>query len=173
MMKNYSCRLSSPIGDIRVAGDGTSLTGLCIAQQKYFPKEPGDEIAWNNLPLFVQTKEWLDCYFSGKEPEFMPPLSPQGTPFRREVWKLLCEIPYGQLTTYGRLAEKLGEHMSAQAVGGAVGHNPISIMIPCHRVVGADGNLTGYGGGICLKVKLLELEHVPMDNLYMPGRKMV
>lgn len=103
----------------------------------------------------------------------MPPLSPQGTPFRREVWKLLCEIPYGQLTTYGRLAEKLGEHMSAQAVGGAVGHNPISIMIPCHRVVGADGNLTGYGGGICLKVKLLELEHVPMDNLYMPGRKMV
>jgi methylated-DNA-[protein]-cysteine S-methyltransferase len=115
----------------------------------------------SGLPVFLQTKDWLDDYFAGKTPPPLPPLAPAGTAFRRTVWKLLLEIPYGQTTTYGALARTLGERgnsTSARAVGGAVGHNPISILIPCHRVVGADGSLTGYAGGVDIKRKLLEWE---------------
>ena len=120
----------------------------------------------NQLPAaapLLQAARWLDCYFSGKSPDFLPPLKPEGSPFRRRVWEELLRIPCGTTVTYGSIAKKLAEeegrpHMSAQAVGGAVGHNPIGIIIPCHRVVGADGSLTGFGGGIETKKALLELE---------------
>ena len=121
----------------------------------------------------AEAKRWLDIYFSGREPDFLPPLHPLGTPFRRAVWELLLQIPYGRTVTYGELARRLAAkqglvHMSAQAVGGAVGHNPISILIPCHRVVGSGGSLTGYAGGIDKKVRLLELEGTDMAGLFLP-----
>ena len=125
--------------------------------------------------ILLEAKRWLDIYFSGKEPDFTPPLHPIGSAFRQSVWEILLQIPYGKTTTYGEIANKLAEkqglsRMSAQAVGGAVGHNPISILIPCHRVVGADGSLTGYAGGVEKKRFLLALEGVDMTNLYMPKR---
>ena len=114
-------------------------------------------------PVFEQTLDWLQIYFAGHNPAFLPPLSPGGTPFRKEVWDVLLTIPYGQTRTYGEIASVIAArrglpHMSAQAVGGAVGHNPISLLIPCHRVVGADGSLTGYAGGVDKKAQLLKLE---------------
>ena len=123
--------------------------------------------------LFADAKRWLDVYFSGREPDFLPPLRYDSTPFRRLICKIMLTIPYGKTMTYGQIAaeaaKRLGaEKMSAQAVGGAVGHNPISLMIPCHRVVGTSGSLTGYGGGIARKVKLLELEHADMCGLFVP-----
>lgn len=124
-------------------------------------------------PLFADAKRWLDVYFSGREPDFLPPLRYDSTPFRRLICEIMLTIPYGKTMTYGQIAaeaaKRLGaEKMSAQAVGGAVGHNPISLMIPCHRVVGTSGSLTGYGGGIARKVKLLELEHTDMRGLFVP-----
>lgn len=119
----------------------------------------------------MDTKRWLDIYFSGHEPDFTPPLHPVGSPFRQAVWQLLLEIPYGQTTTYGALAKRLNAgRMSAQAVGGAVGHNPISIIVPCHRVVGANGSLTGYAGGLERKIKLLEIEKKDMTGLFRPKK---
>ena len=126
--------------------------------------------------ILIKTKKWLDRYFNGEKPEISElNLSPNGSIFAKNVWKLLCKIPYGKTTTYGELAKKVAEvmgknRMSAQAVGGAVGHNPISIIIPCHRVVGADGSLTGYAGGIDKKIKLLEHEKVDISKLYKPKR---
>ena len=122
-----------------------------------------------------EARRWLDVYFSGREPDFTPPLHPVGSPFRRAVWELLLQIPYGQTTTYGALAQQLAAkqgktRMSAQAVGGAVGHNEISIIIPCHRVVGTSGSLTGYAGGIEKKVRLLQLEHVDMSRFFVPTK---
>ena len=127
-------------------------------------------------PALADAAHWLDVYFSGHEPDFTPPLHPAGTPFQRTVWALLGQIPYGETTTYGALAQTLAARgglasMSAQAVGGAVGHNPISLMIPCHRVVGTNGSLTGYGGGIARKVKLLELERADMHGLFVPKKE--
>lgn len=145
-----------------MAGDGTALTGLWIDGQKY-DRATLAEAEEAELPVFRQTQEWLKIYFAGREPEFMPPLAPKGTAFRQEVWEILRKIPYGKTITYGEIAAQIAEKhgkasMSAQAVGGAVGHNPISILIPCHRVIGADGSLTGYAGGIDKKAKLLEIE---------------
>jgi methylated-DNA-[protein]-cysteine S-methyltransferase len=128
-----------------------------------------------DLPVFKRVKEWLSIYFSGKNPAFTPPLAPKGSPFRQAVWKILREIPYGKVITYGDIAKKIAkqsgkEKMSAQAAGGAVGHNPITLIIPCHRVVGADGSLTGYAGGITAKTKLLTLERVDMSKLHTPRK---
>ena len=162
--KAYTSVYSSELGDILLAADEIGLTGLWFFGQSYFADTlPAEQIA-QETPILAQAKEWLDEYFSGKEPDFTPPLHPIGSPFRQAVWKLLLQIPYGQTTTYGEIARQLEKlqnrpHMSAQAVGGAVGHNGISIIIPCHRVVGTKGSLTGYAGGLDKKMALLELEH--------------
>lgn len=162
--KAYTSVYSSELGDILLAADEIGLTGLWFFGQSYFADTlPTEQIA-QETPILTQAREWLDEYFSGKEPDFTPTLHPIGSPFRQAVWKLLLQIPYGQTTTYGEIARQLEKlqnrpHMSAQAVGGAVGHNGISIIIPCHRVVGTKGNLTGYAGGLDKKMALLELEH--------------
>ena len=162
--KAYTIIYPSRLGDILLAADEIGLTGLWFFGQSYFADTlPAEQIA-QETPILAQAKEWLDEYFSGKEPDFTPTLHPIGSPFRQAVWKLLLQIPYGQTTTYGEIARQLEKlqnrpHMSAQAVGGAVGHNGISIIIPCHRVVGTKGSLTGYAGGLDKKMALLELEH--------------
>lgn len=148
---------ASPLGPILLAADETGLTGLWFEAQKYFPSFSGVEYQEKETPVLTETVRWLDVYFSGKDPGFLPPLHPQGSPFRQTVWDILLTIPRGQTMTYGEIARRLGVH-SAQAVGGAVGHNPISILIPCHRVVGSDGSLTGYAGGVERKARLLQLE---------------
>ena len=148
---------ASPLGPILLAADETGLTGLWFEAQKYFPSFLGVEYQEKETPVLTETVRWLDVYFSGKDPGFLPPLHPQGSPFRQTVWDILLTIPRGQTMTYGEIARRLGVH-SAQAVGGAVGHNPISILIPCHRVVGSDGSLTGYAGGVERKARLLQLE---------------
>lgn len=170
----YLRTLSSPVGELHLASDGESITGLWIEGQKYFAATVGPDTAENSaLPVFQQAADWLDAYFAAKPLPPLPPLAPQGSPFRQEVWKLLLEIPHGGTTTYGELAKTLrdrGISAAAQAVGGAVGHNPISILIPCHRVVGSDGSLTGYAGGIHIKQHLLKLEGVDMTSFYVPTR---
>ena len=154
---------TSPLGEITLASNGETLTGLWFDGQKYYPHNLAAESTESELPIFTQTSKWLDIYFSGEEPDFTPPLSLQTTIFRKAVYDILLTIPYGQTMTYGEIAriiaERQGiERMSAQAVGGAVGHNPIGIIIPCHRVIGADGSLTGYAGGLDKKIALLKLE---------------
>lgn len=162
--KAYTSRYHSALGDILLAADEIGLTGLWFFGQSYFADTlPAEQIEQETV-ILAQAKEWLDIYFSGKEPDFTPKLHPIGSPFRQEVWRILLQIPYGQTTTYGELARQMEKlqnrpHMSAQAVGGAVGHNGISIIIPCHRVVGTKGSLTGYAGGLDKKMALLELEH--------------
>lgn len=148
---------ASPLGPILLAADETGLTGLWFEAQKYFPSFSGVEYQEKETPVLTETVRWLDVYFSGKDPGFLPPLHPQGSPFRQAVWNILLTIPRGQTMTYGEIARRLGV-CCAQAVGGAVGHNPISILIPCHRVVGSDGSLTGYAGGLDRKTRLLQLE---------------
>lgn len=148
---------ASPLGSILLAADETGLTGLWFEGQKYFPSFLGVDYQEKETPVLTETVRWLDVYFSGKDPGFLPPLHPQSSPFRQTVWDILLTIPRGQTMTYGEIARRLGVH-SAQAVGGAVGHNPISILIPCHRVVGSDGSLTGYAGGFDRKTRLLQLE---------------
>lgn len=148
---------ASPLGPILLAADETGLTGLWFEAQKYFPSFLGVDYQEKETPVLTETVRWLDVYFSGKDPGFLPPLHPQGSPFRQTVWDILLTIPRGQTMTYGEIARRLGVR-SAQAVGGAVGHNPISILIPCHRVVGSDGSLTGYAGGVERKTRLLQLE---------------
>jgi len=165
-MKNnmdYIRKFSSPLGELTISSDGSNITGLWLEGQKYFAATI-DEISAkeSDLPVFEIAGKWLDLYFSGQEPDFLPPLAPKGTDFRQSVWKILCQIPYGKVITYGDIAKQLGAQTnsngSARAVGGAVGHNPISIIIPCHRVIGANGNLTGFAGGIDKKIQLLTLE---------------
>ena len=152
-----------------LAADEIGLTGLWFFGQSYFADTlPAEQVA-QETPILAQAREWLDEYFSGKEPDFTPKLHPIGSPFRQEVWRILLQIPYGQTMTYGEIARQMEKlqnrpHMSAQAVGGAVGHNGISIIIPCHRVVGTKGNLTGYAGGLDKKMALLELEHANRKN---------
>lgn len=152
----------SPLGEIILASDGEALTGLWFAGQKYEGSTLAAEHREKDLPVFDETRRWLDVYFSGKDPGFTPPLKLKGTDFRKTVWKVLLTIPYGKTTTYGeiaaQIAQKTGGSVSARAVGGAVGHNPISLIVPCHRVVGADGSFTGYAGGVERKEKLLEME---------------
>ena len=163
----------SPLGGILLAADETGLTGLWFDGQKFFARDLPAERVEQNTPTLSEVKRWLDIYFTGKEPDFMPPLHPIGSAFRRSVWDILLRIPYGQTSTYGEIARQLAEkqghpRIAAQAVGGAVGHNKISIIIPCHRVVGTNGSLTGYAGGIDKKVKLLEWEHTDMTGLFVP-----
>ena len=165
----------SPMGGILLAADEVGLTGLWFDGQKYFACDLPAERIERNPSALSETGRWLDIYFTGKEPDFMPPLHPIGSAFRQSVWKILLQIPYGQTTTYGEIARQLAEKqgrskMSAQAVGGAVGHNEISILIPCHRVVGTSGSLTGYAGGIDKKIRLLELEHADMHRFFIPRK---
>lgn len=168
----YTSKYASPLGGILLAADEVGLRGLWFDGQKYFARDLPDERTERETPVLSEVKRWLDLYFGGQEPDSLPPLHPVGTPFRQAVWEILLRIPYGKTVTYGeiskQLAEKMGlERMSAQAVGGAVGHNEISIIIPCHRVVGSNGSLTGYAGGIDRKIKLLELEHADMSRFFI------
>lgn len=172
---SYIYRYYSPLGGITLSSNGTELTGLWFDGQKYFGDTLGEEYEEKNLPIFEETARWLDIYFSGKSPNFTPPLSMETTPFRKAVWKIMLTIPYGRTLTYGEIAKEIAKQkglpkMSAQAVGGAVGHNSISLIVPCHRVVGTNGSLTGYAGGIDKKVKLLTLEKVNMSEFFVPKK---
>ena len=171
----YTSHYRSPIGNILLAADEIGLTGLWFEGQKYFALYLDKEHEERELPIFEKVKEWLDIYFSGKEPDFTVPLHFTGTDFQNEVWEILCAIPYGRTMTYGEIAKQIAAkkglpRMSAQAVGGAVGRNGISVIVPCHRVVGANGSLTGYAGGIDKKIKLLQLEKADMRPLFAPER---
>ena len=159
----YTSQYSSLLGKMTLACDDQAIVGLWFNGQKYFGNILPVEGEEKNHPLFDQVRRWLDIYFSGRQPDFLPPLKYGSTPFRKMVCDVMLTIPYGNTMTYGEIAalvvKNLGmKKMSAQAVGGAVGHNSISLMIPCHRVVGANGSLTGYAGGLERKVWLLELE---------------
>lgn len=172
----YTSHYKSRIGEIMLASNGDSLIGLWIKGQKYFAANiPEDAIENNELNIFLKTTNWLDKYFNGEQPSIQElQIAPVGTKFRQEVWKILCKIPYGQTITYGEIAKSIAKvngnkSMSAQAVGGAVGHNPISIIIPCHRVVGTNGSLTGFAGGIDKKIKLLEHEKVDISIFFNPN----
>ena len=159
----YIYHYMSPLGGMTMASEGEHLTGLWFDGQKYFADTLGEEYEEKLLPVFEQTVRWLNIYFSGNEPDFTPPILQKASDFRRAVWEILLTIPYGQTMTYGQIADRIAAKkglakMSAQAVGGAVGHNPISLVIPCHRVVASDGSLTGYAGGLDKKEKLLEME---------------
>ena len=169
----YVRHYDSPLGGILLAADERGITGLWFDGQKYFARDLPAERVEQSTPALAEAKRWLDIYFTGREPDFTPPLHPIGSGFRQAVWNILLQIPYGQTTTYGEIARQLAAkqglaRMSAQAIGGAVGHNEISIIIPCHRVVGTNGSLTGYAGGIDRKVKLLELEHTDMSGFFVP-----
>ena len=171
----YTTSYPSPLGEILLAADEIGLTGLWFDGEKFYADSLDPEHEERNVPVFDVVKKWLDIYFSGHEPDFMPPVHMIGSEFRQQVWNILRKIPYGETITYGALAKRLArerglERMSAQAVGGAVGHNPISIIIPCHRVVGTNGSLTGYAGGLQRKIKLLKLEGVDMDHLFIPTK---
>jgi len=162
----YTCTIDTPLGPITASAENEALTGLWFIGQKYYPLRTAEWINDPEYPVFAVLRRHLADYFSGKDnrncwPDL--PLAPVGTPFRQAVWNLLLKIPFGQVTTYGEIAKCLARSqglpsMSAQAVGGAVGHNPISILIPCHRVVGSDKTLTGYAGGLDKKASLLHLE---------------
>lgn len=149
----FTASCASPLGGIVLAADEIGLTGLWFTGAKYFGAGLPASAAEADTPILAEARRWLEGYFTGQRPAALPPLHPSGSPFRRAVWDILLTIPYGETTTYGRIAQQLAaqrglEHLSAQAVGGAVGHNPISILIPCHRVIGANGSLTGYAGGM-------------------------
>ena len=160
--KIFTCIADTPLGKLQAAASENAIIGLWFIGQKYFPACIKTWIYKNDHPVFVSLNSWLKDYFAGKKPDITFSLSPKGTDFQQSVWKLLIKIPYGKTSTYGAIAVKLsagGKRAAAQAVGGAVGHNPISILIPCHRVLGADGSLTGYAGGLDRKKALLELEN--------------
>ena len=160
----YTSHYASPLGEMTLVSDGTALVGLYFHGQKYAAEGLDATRTQKNLPVFEEARRWLDVYFSGRKPDFTPPTAPAGTAFQQSVWEILRTIPYGETTTYGAIAQRIeqntGCRMSAQAVGGAVGRNPISILIPCHRVIGADGSLTGYAGGLDKKESLLRIEEI-------------
>lgn len=163
---HYISHYQSPVGEILLTADEVGLTGLWLEGQKHLPLSAYRE---EETAPILAAKRWLDVYFSGQEPNFTVPLHPTGTPFQREVWKILTTIPYGQTTTYGEIARQIAARrgmgkMSAQAVGGAVGRNKIGILIPCHRVIGTNGSPTGYAGGLDKKVKLLEIEGIDLNG---------
>ena len=173
----YTANYDSPMGRILLASREHALIGLWFTDQKYFLgslKGPMEQKT--DEPALCAAQIWLDRYFAGEKPEISElRLAPEGSVFRKAVWEILCQIPYGETMTYGEIARQTAaqfdrEHMSAQAVGGAVGHNPISVIIPCHRVVGSNGSLTGYAGGIHKKIQLLAHEGVDVDKLFVPVR---
>lgn len=171
----YYKKLASPLGEITLRSDGEALTGLWFADDKHYGAKDIAGAVLADLDVFMQTEAWLAEYFAGREPKVSVPLKLQGSEFQMQVWRLLQDIPYGRLVTYGDIAKKIAAQkgvarMSAQAVGGAVGHNPLCIIVPCHRVVGVNGSLTGYGGGMWRKVRLLELEKVDMSKLTVPTK---
>lgn len=171
----YYKKVTSPLGDITLRSDGEALTGLWFADDKHYGAKDIAGAALADLDVFMQAEAWLAEYFAGREPKVSVPLKLQGSEFQMQVWRLLQDIPYGRLVTYGDIAKKIAAQkgvarMSAQAVGGAVGHNPLCIIVPCHRVVGANGSLTGYGGGMWRKVRLLELEKVDISKLTVPTK---
>lgn len=154
----FSTDYDSPLGKMLIAGDGEAICGVWFYQQKHFPVF--EHVLNDDLAIFQDVKKWFDDYFDGRNPEISFNLNPKGSQFRLKVWKILSEIEYGETLTYGEIASRISPTMSAQAVGGAVGHNPIAIIIPCHRVLGAGGKLTGYAGGIERKIELLRLENI-------------
>lgn len=172
----YTNHYKSPLGRILLAGDEDGLTGLWFAEgSRYAGLGLKKDAHPRETEYFDQTKQWLDFYFSGRDPGFFPKIHLRGSAFRRRVGEIMCEIPFGETVTYGWIADQIArerglEKMSTQAVGGAVGHNPIGIIVPCHRVVGANGSLTGYGGGIFRKKALLELEGVDMARFTIPKK---
>jgi methylated-DNA-[protein]-cysteine S-methyltransferase len=172
---HYTAHYDSPLGGVTLGSDGRALTGLWFDGQKYFAATLDPEHEARELPVFSETKRWLNRYFSGSAPDFTPPLRLYGTDFQKSVWEALLAIPYGQTVTYGELAAKLAERrgigqVSARAVGGAVGRNAVSLIIPCHRVVGANGALTGYAGGLDRKIRLLEREGLTVHGAFVRPR---
>lgn len=177
LMENvkYTATFQSPIGRILLEADEMGITGLWFDKRKLSEETESSEESEQCLSFFEPVKRWLTVYFTGKEPDFVPPIHLNGTAFQRDVWDILLQIPYGKTMTYGEVAGVVAgkrgiARMSAQAVGGAVGSNPISIIVPCHRVVGANGSLTGYAGGIQRKAELLTLEGVDMGAFFIPVR---
>lgn len=171
----YISKYRSPVGDIMLACNERELVGLWLDGQKYFADTLPTDCEERETAVSEQTKKWLDVYFSGKAPDFTPPLCFAGiSPFRRRVWEIMLEIPFGHTSTYGKIAKQIavetGKKVSAQAVGGAVGHNAVSIIIPCHRVVGTGGSLTGYAGGIDKKIALLKIEGVDVSQFTLPKK---
>lgn len=172
---DYTWHYKSPLGGITLASDGEALVGLWFDRQKYYADVLDAEHQEKRLPVFEDACRWLDIYFSGKAPGFTPKLNMRTSSFRKRVWEIILTIPFGQTMTYGEIStqiakEKGMKQMSAQAVGGAVGHNSISLIIPCHRVVGTGGRLTGYAGGIDKKVRLLQMEKALSDKLSVPKK---
>ena len=159
----YTQPYDSPLGKLLLAADNAGLTGLWFNGEKYFVQHSGQPYEEKDTPLLQKTRAWLDIYFSGDEPDFTVPLHFNGTVFQNAVWTILCTIPYGKTVSYNDIAKQIAlqrgiPRMSAQAVGGAVGHNEIAIIVPCHRVIGVNGSLTGYAGGLDKKIQLLTLE---------------
>lgn len=173
---DYTAHYESPLGDITLGSDGKALIGLWFDGQKYFADTIGKEHKeQQDLAVFDCARRWLDIYFTGKAPDFTPSLLMRTTTFRRRVWEVMLKIPFGKTMTYGDISHIIAKErgltsMSAQAVGGAVGHNSISLIIPCHRVVGTNGSLTGYAGGIDKKVQLLQMEGALMHDLFVPTK---
>ncbi len=170
---DYVHRYQSPLGGITIASDGAALVGLWFDDQRFFAASPSPEQEEKPLPVFEQADRWLNLYFSGRDPGFAPPVKLRTTEFRQAVCNIMLTIPYGRTMTYGKIAEIVARqkgvrHMSAQAVGGAVGHNPVSLIVPCHRVIGAHGALVGYGGGLDRKAALLALEHANLSGNFIP-----
>ena len=172
----YISQYDSPLGPLLLASDGDAIIGLWFTKQKYFAQNQQVHYVSRDCQAFASTREWLNIYFSGKEPDFTPPLKLNGSDFRLAVWKILLEIPYGCTMTYGEIAIKMAQkrgkkRMSAQAVGGAVGHNPIGIVVPCHRVVGSNGSMIGYAAGRAKKQYLLQCEQrLIFQNFSFPRR---
>lgn len=171
----FTSTYQSPLGEILLACDTVGLTGLWFKYEKFYALNLDKEHKTREMPVFTLAKRWLDIYFSGREPDFIPRIHLTGSPFQLSVWNILRQIPYGRTMTYGNIAKRLAQErgllcMSAQAVGGAVGHNEISIIVPCHRVVGTNGSLTGYAGGLDKKAHLLALEGTNMEKLFIPTK---
>ena len=157
----YSTDYISPIGKMLIVSDGEAICGAWFYGQKHFKSTIVEKtIPDDDLAIFKQTKQWFEDYFNGLNPQIDFKLKADGSQFRQKVWKILSEIPYGETLTYGEIASRISPNMSSQAVGGAVGHNPISILIPCHRVIGRDGKLTGYAAGLDKKIELLKIENI-------------
>ena len=157
----YSTNYESPLGEMLIVSDGETICGVWFYGQKHFKSTViGKTIHDDDLSIFKKAKQWFEDYFNGKNPQINFQLKPEGSKFRQKVWKILSKIPYGETLTYGEIASQISPNMSAQAVGGAVGRNPISILIPCHRVLGSDGKFTGYAAGLDKKIELLKIENI-------------